>query len=90
MSKYLIAFDNCDLQSHNGLSEMLADWGAQHLLDSVWLADLPVDASAVIKALKRSTDQDAAFAVFELKPGADWTVSENVYGLGYEWLRGNF
>ena len=39
-----------------------------------------------MQALQRASDQDAAFAVIELKRGAKWALSENVYGRGYDWL----
>jgi len=52
------------------LHKLLAEWNAR----------------TVMQALQRASDQDAAFAVIELKRGAKWALSENVYGRGYDWL----
>ena len=85
MPMYLIAFENHE-DRKSDLHKLLVEWEAQQLLGSAWLAQVSDNARTVMQALQRASDQDAAFAVIELKRGAKWALSENVYGRGYDWL----
>ena len=69
------------------LYDLLNEWGAQHLQNSVWLADLNASNAAVVRdAMKATMHSDDTACVIELKSGSDWATSHARKGAA-EWLR---
>lgn len=89
MAKYLITYDYRNTRNYTPLYNLLAQWGAARLLESVWLANLNGTAAAVRDALTSVADSDDVFAVIELKNGSDWATTSGVQKNGVEWLEAN-
>jgi hypothetical protein len=89
MAKYLITYDYKNARDYTKLYQLLGQWQASPLLQSVWLANLNGTAGAVRDALESVGDSDDAFAVIELKAGSDWATTAGVRQVGADWLASN-
>jgi CRISPR/Cas system-associated endoribonuclease Cas2 len=68
------------------LYELLREWRAVPLQNSVWLVDRQGSASDVRDAVKAYTHSDDSIAVMELSPIADW-ATRNVREEAADWLQ---
>ena len=87
MGLYVIGYDYHKERDYRRLYEILAQWKAVPLLESLWLANLNGSAPAVRNALQKVGDSDDTFAVIELKAGSDWAATKGTKKGCAEWLR---
>eukprot|EP00820_Chromera_velia_P031768 Cvel_14148.t1-p1 / transcript=Cvel_14148.t1 / gene=Cvel_14148 / organism=Chromera_velia_CCMP2878 / gene_product=hypothetical protein / transcript_product=hypothetical protein / location=Cvel_scaffold997:3705-3962(+) / protein_length=86 / sequence_SO=supercontig / SO=protein_coding / is_pseudo=false len=82
MPLYIISYDLRKQRNYAALYDLLNEWEAVTLLESVWLAELkgPCD---IIRA---RVDQDDGVAVIELQPGMDWATWA-AKTAGTDWLK---
>lgn len=74
MATYLISYDLKRVKNYPRLYTCLNAWGAQRLLESLWMVRLPARAPAIIAILARCIDGDDAIAVIEVTSNADWAT----------------
>lgn len=87
MALFAISYDYHNQRNYEPLYNLFEAWGAERLLESLWLANLNGDAVAVRSALMSVGDHDDSFAVIELDPAADWATTPGVYSAGVNWLK---
>lgn len=70
----LITYDLKKVKNYPRLYACLNQWGAQRLLESVWIANVVGPCPSVRQVLQNYIDGDDAIAVIELVSGADWST----------------
>lgn len=85
MAHFLITYDNRPPRNYQALYDLMSNWAAVRLADSVWLAELVGPAPTVRGFVQQALQADDTVAVLELKPGADW-ATVNVPPQAAEWL----
>lgn len=86
MNYYLISYDLRRKRNYQGLYEILEQWQAQRLLESLWLAELVGPAEAVRNIIQARCDADDGVAVIELRGPFDW-ATDRVYKGGLQLLK---
>lgn len=86
MAHYLICYDLNEAQSYPRLADLLEDWGAARLLESVWVVSADVPTLDLRNMLKSVLSRDDSLAVIELREGSLWAC-ENAEQEGLAWLR---
>ena len=74
MPAFLITYDLRKQRNYQPLYDLLRQWKAARLLESVWLAELAGPAATVRDLIRQRTDADDAVAVIELKAGFNWAT----------------
>lgn len=86
MTLYVLTYDvrstNHDYQP---LWDQLNKWGAAHLQNSVWLADLTGKASEVRDAMKKHMHADDTACAIQIFSNSDWATS-HARKTGTNWL----
>ncbi len=88
MTHYVISYDLHNQRTYQPVWNLLNQWGAAKLLESLWLVTLDAGAGPVRDALLAVVDADDSIAVIELKTGSDW-ASIRVVPAGLTWLKNN-
>jgi hypothetical protein len=88
VTQYVITYDLRKLPGHDyqPLYDKLNSWGAAHLQDSVWLADLNGTASVVRDAIMAHLHSDDTVCVIALPPSPNW-ATQKARKEGIDWLR---
>lgn len=80
----LIAYDAHKVRNYTRLYQLMAQWKAVRLTESLWLANLRGPADVVRNMVAGTLDNDDTTAVLELKPGSDWaTLRANPAGTAW-------
>jgi len=79
--KVIISYDLKRVKNYPRLYECLGTWGAQRLLESLWVADLVGPCPTIRDVLKAHVDADDALVIIEITPEADW-ATRNALPLG--------
>lgn len=66
MAIYLISYDNRSPRDYSSLYQLLSQWGAKRLLESLWLADLAGSADSVQMALSNTLGVNDGVFVLEV------------------------
>lgn len=74
MAMFLISYDLRKVRNYQPLWDVLGKWGANRLLESLWLADLQGPAATVRDILRTVIDDDDGLAVIELAPNFNWAT----------------
>ncbi len=74
MSAFLITYDNKLPRDYRALYELMIEWNAVMLAESVWLATLRGPASTIRNLVVDTLEPDDRVAVIELKPGSNWAT----------------
>jgi CRISPR/Cas system-associated endoribonuclease Cas2 len=87
MAYYIITYDLRKKPGHDykPLYDQLNSWGAKHLQDSVWFANMTGRAEAVRDSLRRHAHADDTFCVIQVFPNSDW-ATVNARTEGTVWL----
>jgi hypothetical protein len=76
-------------RNYQPLYDLLNGWGAVHLQDSVWLANLNAAKATIVRdAMMAKMHPDDTACVIELKAGSDWATIHERPG-AVDWLRKN-
>lgn len=75
MAQFLITYDNHPPRDYRRLYQLMAQWKAVKLADSVWLANLVGPAGAVRNIVLGTLQPNDKVAVLELKHGSDWATN---------------
>ena len=86
MAIYMITYDLHRERNYDRVYELMDEWSAERILESVWLAQLLGPAEVVRDIVRYSLDGDDSVAVIELDPAAEWATfrCEN---RGINWLK---
>lgn len=84
-----MTYDAHKERNYTRLYQLMKDWGAVRLLQSVWLAELRGPATEVRDFIRAALDGDDSVAVVELLPGTDWATYDFVGSPGVAWLQRN-
>ena len=83
---YLLTYDErAKYHNYQPLYELLNSWGAQHLQNSVWVADLRGPASAVRDLMLTRMHKDDTACVIQIFNNSDW-ATWNARKTGVDWL----
>jgi CRISPR/Cas system-associated endoribonuclease Cas2 len=87
LALYVLTYD-VRMKNHDyaRLYELLRSWGAAHLQDSVWLADLNGGASAIRDAMKTHMHADDTACVIQIPSISNWATS-HARQEGTDWLK---
>jgi len=86
MKPYLITYDlRKPGRDYQRLYDLLGQWRAVRLAESVWLAQLTANALEVAGIMHGYVDPNDRLAVVELQPGLGWGTV-NAFPAGAEWL----
>lgn len=85
MAQFLITYDNKPPRNYTALYQLMAQWKAIRLAESVWLANLIGPASVVRSIVAGTLQRDDLVAVLELQAGSDW-ATVNVPPAASTWL----
>lgn len=87
MALYVLTYDvRATNHDYTRLYELLRAWGAAHLQDSVWLAELNMGSAAIRDAMKAHMHADDTVCVVRLpSPISDWATSK-ARSEGNDWL----
>jgi hypothetical protein len=83
---YLISYDLRKARNYEPLWQVLREWKASRLLESLWLAELKGPASEIRRILTSYIDNDDGLGIIELKAPFDWATIR-CQKLGTEWLK---
>lgn len=72
MAHYLISYDLRNSRDYQPLYDLLKEWNATSILESLWIADLNGKAPAVGDAIKAVVDSDDGICIVEVTSNADW------------------
>ena len=86
MPYYVISYDLRNKRNYQPLYDVLNEWKAARLLESLWLAHLKGPATAVRDILKAKIDSDDGLAVVELANDMDWGAIR-AQKPGVDWLK---
>jgi CRISPR/Cas system-associated endoribonuclease Cas2 len=88
MALYVITYDvrAKNSEDYQSLYDQLNEWGAGHLQNSVWLADMDGTAAAVRDALRRHLHPDDTVCVIQIFPNSDW-ATRHARKTGTDWLK---
>jgi CRISPR/Cas system-associated endoribonuclease Cas2 len=87
MTLYVITYDvRAKNHEYQSLYDQLNEWGAAHLQNSVWLADMNGTAAAVRDALQRHMHPDDTVCVIQMFPNSDW-ATRHARKTGIDWLK---
>ena len=75
MSAFLITYDNKLPRDYRALYELMIEWDAVMLAESVWLANLRGPASTIREIVLQTLQTNDVVAVIELKRGSDWATN---------------
>lgn len=87
MPLFLISYDEHPARNYDECYQLMANWGAKRLLQSVWLAQLAGPAGAIRNIVSTAFGGSASVAVIELFANGDWATTKGVYQEGSEWLQ---
>lgn len=73
MSMYMIICEAQNRAVYAPLSKIMSQWSAARLLDNVWVADYPGQASSVRDALLCHIEAEGVVVV-QLQPHFDWAT----------------
>ena len=91
MSLYMIAYDErAATRNYQPLYDQLATWGAAHLQNSVWLAELRGPAEAVREILKVHMHADDTICVIQLPDTPAQWATQYARDTGTNWLRAHY
>jgi CRISPR/Cas system-associated endoribonuclease Cas2 len=86
MTLYVITYDvRAKNPEYQSLYDQLNEWGAAHLQNSVWLADMNGTAAAVRDALRRHLHPDDRVCVIQIFSNSDWATWK-ARKTGTDWL----
>lgn len=85
MASYLITYDNHPPRNYTALYQLMAQWKAIRLAESVWLVNLVGPAELVREIVAGKLQRDDTVAVLELKASSDWATL-NVSAAANSWL----
>ncbi|WP_394657633.1 hypothetical protein [uncultured Novosphingobium sp.] len=85
MAQYLITYDNHPPRNYAALYQLMKQWNAVKLADSVWLANLKGPASEVRRFVMTTMQRNDTVAVLQLQPGSDWATNA-VSPIASTWL----
>lgn len=89
MAHFLISYDlRQPGRNYSSVYTLLGAWGAQRLLQSLWLLASPLSSLQIRDSLRQHIDVNDGVAVFELKPGSNWATAA-VEPAGSRWLQLN-
>lgn len=74
MGLYLISYDLRKVRVYDRLHALLTEWGAERLLESLWIAELRGPAEVIREIAKGTFDADDAIAVIEIRLGGQWAT----------------
>jgi CRISPR/Cas system-associated endoribonuclease Cas2 len=87
MTLYVITYDvRAKNPEYQSLYDQLNEWGAAHLQDSVWLADLNGTAAQVRDALSAHMHPDDTICVIEIFSNSGW-ATRHARKTGNDWLK---
>jgi CRISPR/Cas system-associated endoribonuclease Cas2 len=87
MTLYVIAYDvRAKNHEYQSLYDQLNEWGAAHLQNSVWLADLNGTAAAVRDSLRRHMHPDDTVCVIQIFSNSGWATWA-ARKTGTDWLK---
>lgn len=86
MPLFLISYDEHPSRDYSECYKLLAQWKAQRLLQSFWLAELAGPAEAVRDIVSAAFGGSASVAVIQVFPNSDWAV-RGAEAAGIEWLQ---
>jgi len=91
MPLYVITYDErAKTRNYQPLYDQLNSWGAAHLQNSVWLANLKGPAATIRDLLRAHMHADDTVCVVQLPAsGADW-ATHNARPVGVNWLRSHY
>lgn len=91
MALWVLTYDQrATHHDYSNLYQLLNSWRAAHLQNSVWLADLNGNASAIRQSMVAHMHQDDTVSVIQLPPsGANWAAI-NCRPEGTNWLKARF
>lgn len=72
--QYLITYDLHQARNYQRLYQLMGNWKAVRLTDSVWMANLKGPADAIRSIVAGVLDNDDTVAVIQLAPGCDWAT----------------
>jgi uncharacterized protein with PhoU and TrkA domain len=75
MSAFLITYDNKPPRDYRALYELMIEWDAVMLAESVWLANLRGPASTIREIVLETLQPNDVVAVIEVKRGSDWATN---------------
>jgi hypothetical protein len=88
MALYAISYDQHRDRDYTPVWTLLHRWGAQRVLESLWLANLQGSAGEVRETIRQTTKNEDSIVVIELKPGSQWS-SYSAQAGGTAWLNQN-
>lgn len=74
MQQFLITYDNTSPRDYRRLYELMAQWQAVRLAQSVWLVSLNGSAAAVRDAVRSTLETNDTVAVLQMARGAEWAT----------------
>ena len=86
MSHYLVCYDLHEPLNYPAVANLLEDWQAARLLESIWVVSTELSPLELRAALKSAFGRDDGLAVIELRKGS-WWACENAEPEGLAWLR---
>lgn len=85
MPLYIISYDLHRDRDYKPVHDLMDEWHAAKLLESLWLANLRGPAEVVRDIVLGTLDADDSVAVIQLKLGSQWAVTRVLQG-GINWL----
>lgn len=89
MNCFLITYDNRPPRDYRRLVDLMIEWRATRLAQSVWLVKSPFIAADIRNAVQSTLQFDDPIAVVQLVRGADWAVNGAVADGAAAWLSVN-
>lgn len=75
MKTFFITYDNKPPRDYRALYELMIEWDAVMLTESVWLANLRGPASTIREIVLQTLQPNDVVAVIEVKRGSDWATN---------------
>jgi CRISPR/Cas system-associated endoribonuclease Cas2 len=86
-SLYVLTYDvRAKNHDYQPLYDLLGTWGAAHLQNSVWLADMNGTAQAVRDAMMAKMHKDDTACVIQIFKNSGW-ATQNARTDGVQWLK---
>jgi CRISPR/Cas system-associated endoribonuclease Cas2 len=85
MAYYVVSYDQHYNRDYTPVWGALKTWGAQRILESLWLMQTDAMAGQIRDSLRAITKDEDSLVVIELKQGSLWG-SFNAQEAGVNWL----
>jgi len=88
MACYIISYDQHRDKDYTPIWTALRSWGAQRVLESLWLLENAAGPGEIREALRTQTKDEDSLVIIELNQGATWSAYK-AQPAGVNWLGEN-